>query len=52
VPVRDDDTIETLSARILREEHRLYPEAVALVLGGNYEITGRRVIGTRLSVES
>jgi phosphoribosylglycinamide formyltransferase-1 len=32
VPVRDDDTVETLSARILEEEHRLYPEAVALVL--------------------
>lgn len=32
VPVRDDDTVETLSARILDEEHRLYPEAVALVL--------------------
>jgi phosphoribosylglycinamide formyltransferase-1 len=32
VPVHDDDTVETLSARILEEEHRLYPEAVALVL--------------------
>lgn len=32
VPVRDDDTVETLSARILDEEHKLYPEAVALVL--------------------
>jgi phosphoribosylglycinamide formyltransferase-1 len=32
VPVRDDDTVETLSARILEEEHQLYPEAVALVL--------------------
>ena len=33
VPVHKDDTVEGLSARILREEHRLYPEAVASVLG-------------------
>lgn len=33
VPVLEDDTVETLSARILKEEHKLYPEAVALVLG-------------------
>lgn len=32
VPVRDDDTVESLSARILREEHKLYPEGVALVI--------------------
>jgi phosphoribosylglycinamide formyltransferase-1 len=43
VPVRDDDTVETLSARILIEEHRLYPEALALVVRGDYEIVGRRV---------
>lgn len=43
VPVRDEDTVETLSARILREEHRLYPEAVARVVRGDYEIDGRRV---------
>lgn len=43
VPVRDDDTVETLSQRILVEEHRLYVEALALVVRGNYEITGRRV---------
>jgi len=43
VPVLDDDTSETLAGRILVEEHRLYAEAVALVLGGNYEIDGRRV---------
>jgi phosphoribosylglycinamide formyltransferase-1 len=35
VPVSDDDTIESLSARILIEEHRLYTEAVAMVLGNN-----------------
>jgi phosphoribosylglycinamide formyltransferase-1 len=44
VPVRDDDTDETLSARILAEEHRIYTEAVRLVLSGRYRIEGRRVI--------
>jgi phosphoribosylglycinamide formyltransferase-1 len=44
VPVRDDDTEETLSARILVEEHRIYTEAVRLVLSGKYRIEGRRVI--------
>ncbi len=44
VPVYDDDTVETLSARILKEEHRIYAEAVALVAGGDYLITGRRVV--------
>jgi phosphoribosylglycinamide formyltransferase-1 len=46
VPVADDDTPETLAARILTEEHRLYAEAVALVLSGDYEIAGRRVVRT------
>jgi phosphoribosylglycinamide formyltransferase-1 len=45
VPVRDEDTDETLSARILAEEHRIYTEAVRLVLSGQYRIEGRRVIG-------
>jgi phosphoribosylglycinamide formyltransferase-1 len=44
VPVRDDDTVETLSARILVEEHRLYPEAIARVISGNWHIDGRRVL--------
>ncbi len=44
VPVRDDDTNESLSARILVEEHRIYTDAVRLVLSGNYRIEGRRVI--------
>jgi len=44
VPVRDDDTEQTLSARILAEEHRLYTEAVRLILSGRYRIEGRRVI--------
>jgi len=42
VPVLADDTVDTLSARILAEEHRIYPEAVALVLGGRWTVTGRR----------
>src|SRR3984893_7023290 len=46
VPVRDDDTEETLSARILAEEHRIYTEAVGIVLDGKYRIVGRQVIKT------
>jgi phosphoribosylglycinamide formyltransferase-1 len=44
VPVLDADTVETLSARILEEEHRIYSEALRIVIGGNYRIEGRRVI--------
>jgi phosphoribosylglycinamide formyltransferase-1 len=44
VPVLPDDTEETLSARILDEEHRIYAEAVALMLSGRFRIEGRRVI--------
>lgn len=44
VPVMDDDTAESLSARILVEEHKLYPEAVALVVSEKYEVIGRRVV--------
>lgn len=44
VPVYDDDTEETLAARILVEEHRLYPEAVARIVRGDYAIAGRRVL--------
>jgi phosphoribosylglycinamide formyltransferase-1 len=46
VPILDDDTGETLSARILKEEHRIYSEAIALVLSGRCEIAGRRIIVT------
>ncbi len=46
VPVRDDDTEETLSSRILKEEHRIYTEAVRIVLEGKYKIVGRRVVKT------
>lgn len=44
VPVLDDDTEETLSARILEEEHKLYAEALAVVASGKYEIVDRRVV--------
>lgn len=43
VPVGEDDTPESLSARILVEEHRIYPEAVRLYFGGRLRIEGRRV---------
>jgi len=45
VPVLDDDTVETLSARILKEEHRIYSEAIRMVLSGTLRIEGRRVLG-------
>ena len=44
VPVKDDDTEATLSERILKEEHRIYSEAVRIVLEGKYRIAGRRVL--------
>ncbi len=44
VPVLDSDSPETLSARILKEEHRIYTEAVRVVLEGRFRIAGRRVI--------
>jgi len=44
VPIEDADTPESLAARILREEHRIYTEAVRLVLDGNYRLEGRRVL--------
>ncbi len=46
VPVKDEDTEAALSERILREEHRIYSEAVRIVLEGKYKIAGRRVLGT------
>ena len=44
VPVEPRDTVETLSARILVEEHRIYTEAVRFVLAGRYRLEGRRVL--------
>ena len=46
VPIEDADTPETLAERILREEHRVYTEAVRVVLAGGYRIEGRRVLIT------
>lgn len=46
VPVRDDDTVETLASRIAKEEHRLYPEAVRLFAEGRLRVVGRRVFIT------
>jgi phosphoribosylglycinamide formyltransferase-1 len=44
VPVEDNDTEDSLSARILKEEHRIYSEAVKIVLEGKLKIEGRRVL--------
>jgi len=44
VPVLDDDTVETLAARILKEEHRIYSEAVCLLLEDRIRVEGRRVL--------
>jgi phosphoribosylglycinamide formyltransferase-1 len=44
VPVEDDDTEERLAARILVEEHRIYPAAIARVLAGGWRLDGRRVV--------
>ncbi len=46
VPVLDRDTVESLSARILTEEHRIYGEAIQIMLSGNFRIEGRRVVET------
>jgi phosphoribosylglycinamide formyltransferase 1 len=48
VPVLEDDSEESLSARILEQEHLLYPEAVALIVSGEYEVVGRRVLNNQL----
>jgi len=44
VPVLDLDTVESLSARILEQEHIAYPEAIARVLSGEYCLVGRRYV--------
>jgi phosphoribosylglycinamide formyltransferase-1 len=46
VPIEDGETPDTLAERILREEHRIYSEAVRMVLGGQYRVEGRRVLMT------
>ena len=45
VAIHEDDTEETLAARILLEEHRLYPAAIRIVLSGKWRLEGRRFIG-------
>ena len=44
VPVLESDSVESLSARILTEEHRIYSQAIALVLAGRWRIEGRRMV--------
>lgn len=44
VPVYDDDTADSLAARILKEEHRIYPEAIKLYIDGRLKVEGRRVL--------
>jgi phosphoribosylglycinamide formyltransferase-1 len=44
VPVMEDDTVERLSERILVEEHRIYPDAIRLLLDGGWTVSGRRVV--------
>jgi phosphoribosylglycinamide formyltransferase-1 len=43
-PVLPEDTVETLSARVLVEEHRIYPAAIGIVLGGEWTVDGRRFV--------
>jgi phosphoribosylglycinamide formyltransferase-1 len=49
VPVLDDDTADTLAARILDEEHRAYADAVQMVLSGAWRLNGRRFVRTALA---
>ena len=44
VPVMENDTVETLSSRILVEEHRIYPEAIQILLDGGWSVEGRRFV--------
>jgi phosphoribosylglycinamide formyltransferase-1 len=43
VPVREDDTVDDLAARILKEEHRIYPQAIQYYAEGRIQIEGRKV---------
>ena len=53
VPVLPDDTVASLAARILEAEHRIYPQAVQLMLDGGWELDGRRLVFTaRTEAES
>ncbi|HXI31133.1 MAG TPA: phosphoribosylglycinamide formyltransferase [Vicinamibacterales bacterium] len=44
VPVLPDDTVDTLSARILQQEHRIYPEAIRIILDERWTVVGRRFV--------
>jgi phosphoribosylglycinamide formyltransferase 1 len=44
VEVKETDTVETLSARILEQEHRIYPAAIAMALADTWRVEGRRVV--------
>jgi phosphoribosylglycinamide formyltransferase 1 len=46
VPVLEEDTADTLAARILEEEHRIYPDALRLIVDGRWRVDGRRFIRT------
>jgi len=52
VPVLDQDTPETLAARVLEQEHLIYPQALALIAGGRYRIDGNRVFSHESAAES
>ena len=52
VPVKDDDTEETLSERILEQEHMAYSEAIARVLSGSFELKGRRYLLRKTGADS
>lgn len=49
VPVLPDDTVDTLSARVLLQEHRLYPEAIRIVLEERWTVVGRRFVREAVS---
>ncbi|MGE5299877.1 MAG: phosphoribosylglycinamide formyltransferase [Acidobacteriota bacterium] len=51
VPVRDDDTEDSLSARILAFEHKIYPEAIKLFSEGRLNVAGRRVVVKGADIE-
>ena len=51
VPVLDDDTPQSLGARVLEQEHRIYPLALRLVASGAVRVEGNRVLGAATSAE-
>jgi phosphoribosylglycinamide formyltransferase-1 len=52
VPVLEGDSVETLAARILEQEHRIYPDAIAEVLVGGWSVSGRRFTPSSAAVRS